>query len=167
MSLGTHELSKKSSRNCSCICSIWLLNRSLCLLDHEILQVTQVKATPWKVSVRTPKKHFDNILPNYQDSMTAILLCWPLNTQRLDAFKCQVPANKGQLSLEWLYLNPFKKTPHYQRSMLKYFSCVIMATVFLKSLRRSQAYSKYPVRFINYKMQKKFVINVISNFQDD
>lgn len=109
MSLERHELSQKPSRSCSCLCSIWLVNHSLCLLDHEISQVTQVKVTPSKVSVRTPKKHFDNSLPNYQDAMTAILLCWPLSTQRIDAFKCQVPADKGQLSLEWLYFNPLKR----------------------------------------------------------
>ena len=39
-------------------------------------------------------------------SMTAVFLGWPLATQRIDSFRCQVRADKGQLSGEWLCSKP-------------------------------------------------------------
>lgn len=152
MSLERQELSTKPSQSCPCIGHIWIANCPLCLLDHAISQVTQVKVTQSKVNISTPNKHFSSILPNHQDAMRAILSCWPLNTGRMDAFKCQVPADKGQLSPEWLYFNLFKQTSHYQRSMLKDFSCVLWKWLYFKKyLKHIHIWSKDLIIFIKCK----------------
>lgn len=69
------------------------------------------------------------------------LLCWPLTTQRIDSFTCQVHADKGQLSGEWLCFKPlYTDLFLHPMWMSKCFWTSMIKTAIVKKFSSSKIY---------------------------